>query len=667
METTSLTFGSPLWLWALALLPVAAGVFVWSHRRGRELVQRIVAPRLREQLAGSVSLPRRMARAVLLLSALGFAFVALAQPRYGFIERETKQEGRDVIVAIDTSKSMLATDIAPSRLVRAKMFTQDLLRLLHGDRMGLIAFAGSSFLQAPLTLDYTAVTNALEELDTSIIPRGGTNIAAAISAAREAFGKAEGQVRALVVLTDGEELDADGIAAAKKAEAEGIRIFTVGIGSPEGSLIPVTLPDGRRDVVRDNAGKPVMSKLDESRLKEISAATGGFYTSIGPDAARTIFQEGIEPMERAEMGVFSARQPIERFQWPLAAAVASLTLSLLPGDRRRVPKVAALLLLAAMPAQAQSGLDDFQNGNYEKASEAFQEGLKTQPGSHKLQFNAGAAAYKTGDFENAVTHFTDALLAGDRQLKEDASYNLANALVRKGEAATEAEAKKTNWKSAIEHYEETLRLNPENKKAQDNLEITKKLLEDLEKQQPQQDQQNDQQQDQNKDQQDQKDQEQQKNDQQQDGDSSQDKQEKDQQEKDQQQQDQQENKDQQQEGENEDQKDGDQQQEDKDQQPQDGDSKNESDNGDSDQRPEPVPTPTPGEKKEGELKSSGEQPQPTPASQDPAEAAEAAAAEEKEGEISPNQARALLNSLRGEEQKVNLMEQQTSQEVLRDW
>jgi Ca-activated chloride channel family protein len=327
-----------------------------------------------------------------------------------------------------------------------------------------------------------------------------------------------------------------------------------------------------------------------------------------------------------------------------------------------VPKVAALLLLAAMPAQAQSGLDDFQNGNYEKASEAFQEGLKTQPGSHKLQFNAGAAAYKTGDFENAVTHFTDALLAGDRQLKEDASYNLANALVRKGEAATEAEAKKTNWKSAIEHYEETLRLNPENKKAQDNLEITKKLLEDLEKQQQQQDQQNDQQQDQNKDQQDQKDQEQQKNDQQQDGDSSQDKQEKDQQ-----QQDQQENKDQQQEGENEDQKDGDQQQEDKDQQPQDGDSKNESDNGDSDQRPEPVPTPTPGEKKEGELKSSGEQPQPTPASQDPAEAAEAAAAEEKEGEISPNQARALLNSLRGEEQKVNLMEQQTSQEVLRDW
>lgn len=666
METTSLTFASPLWLLGLALLPVAVGVFVWSHRRGRELVQRIVAPRLREQLAGSVSVTRRVTRAVLVLAALGFAFAALAQPRYGFIERETKQEGRDVIVAIDTSKSMLATDIAPSRLVRAKMFTQDLMRLLRGDRMGLIAFAGSSFLQAPLTLDYNAVGNALEELDTSIIPRGGTNIAAAISAAREAFGKAEGQVRALVILTDGEELDADGISAAKKAESEGIRIFTVGIGSPEGSLIPVTLSDGRRDVLRDTAGKPVTSKLDDARLKEIAAATGGFYTPIGPEAARTIFLEGIEPMERAEMGIFSARQPVERYQWPLAAAVACLALSLLPGDRRRVSKLFAVVFLVALPAQAQSGLDDFQNGNYGNAAEAFQEALKSQPGSRKLQFNAGTAAYKTGDFENAITHFTNALLAGDPRLKEDASYNLANSLVRKGEAATEPEAKKTNWKSAIEHYGETLRLNPENTKAKDNLEITKKLLEDLEKQQQQQQdqQQNDQNQDQNKDQQDKNDQEQQKNDQQhdqqkQDGDSSQDEQ---------QQQDGQQDEDRQQDGENKEKKGGEPQQEnEKDRQPpQDGDKQE--DNDKSDQRPEPVPTPTPGEKKEGELKSQGGESQPTPAPQEPGEAAQAAAAEEKEGEISPNQARALLNSLRGEERRVNLMEQQqSSQEVLRDW
>ncbi len=636
METTSLTFASPHWLWAPALLPLAAGLFVWSHRRGRELVQRIVAPRLSEQLAGAVSLPRRVARAALVLVALGCAFIALAQPRYGFIERETKQEGRDVIVAIDTSKSMLATDIAPSRLVRAKMFTQDLIRLLRGDRMGLIAFAGSSFLQAPLTLDYNAVGNALEELDASIIPRGGTNIAGAISAAREAFGKAEGQVRALVILTDGEELDADGITAAKKAESDGIRIFTVGIGSSEGSLIPVNLSDGRQDFVRDSLGNPVTSKLDESRLKEIASATGGFYTPIGPDAARTIFLEGIEPMARSEMGVFSARQPIERFQWPLAMAVACLAFSLLIGDRRRVAKIAAVLFLVAAPAQAQTGLEAFQNGNYEQAAEAFNDSLKSRPDSRKLHFNAGTAAYKTGDFENAITHFTDALLTDDSQLKQDASYNLANSLVRKGESATKPEAKKTTWESAIEHFEETLRLNPENKKAKDNREITKKLLEDIEKQQ--QEQKNDQKQEQD-------------NQQKQDSKSSPDEKEQSHQGED---------------DNSEEQEDGDQQQEEKEspQSPEDQRPEDDTKNGDSKQDPEPVPMPTPGEKKEGELKSSGEQPSPTPASQQPAEATEA---EEREGEISPNQARALLNSLRGEERRVNLMEQQTSQEVLRDW
>lgn len=670
METTSLTFAQPLWLWGLLLLPAAAGLFVWSHRRGAELLQHIVAARLLNQLAGSVSRPRRILRAALLLGAIGFAIVALAQPRLGFIERETKQEGRDVIVAIDTSRSMLATDIAPSRLVRAKMFTQDLLRLVKGDRVGLIAFAGSSFLQAPLTLDYNAVTNALEELDTSIIPRGGTNIAAAISSAREAFGKAEGQIRALVILTDGEELDADGIAAAQKAEAEGIRIFTVGIGSPEGSLIPVITPDGRQDVVRDNSGKPVTSKLDDSRLKEIAAATGGFYTPIGPDAARTIFQNGIEPMERSEMGIFSARQPIERYQWPLAAAVACLALSLLPGDRRRMPKVAALLFACALPAHAQSGLEEFKNGDYEKASEAFQEELKSQPGSRKLQFNAGAAAYKKGDFENAISHFTEALLSDERQLKEDASYNLANALVRKGEAATEPEAKKTSWKSAIEHYEETLRLDPDNKKAQENLEITKKLLEELEKQQ-QQDQQQKDQQDQQKDQkqdQDKKDQQENQQDQQKDD------QQKDNQQKDQSSQDQEQNaedkKDQKQDGsgeEKDEKKEDGQQNKENDQSPK--DQKQDRQGGDSgkEDQPSPVPTPTPGEKKEGELKSTDGEPSPSPQPQQAGEAGQPAAAEERDGEISPNQARALLNSLRSEERKVNLMEQQTSQEVLRDW
>jgi Ca-activated chloride channel family protein len=672
METTALTFGAPHWLWALLVLPLIAGLFLWSHKRAQALVAKIVAVRLREQLSGSVSPLRRILRASLLVTSFAFAIVALAEPRYGFIEKETKQKGRDVIVAIDTSRSMLATDMAPTRLARAKLFTQDLVRLLQGDRIGLVAFAGSAFLQAPLTLDYNAVTNALDELDTTVIPKGGTNIAAAVTAAREAFGKAEGQTRALIILTDGEELGADGIAAAKQAAGEGIRIFTVGIGSPEGSLIPIRLDDGRQDFVRDSAGKPVTSKLDDSRLKEIASATGGFFTLIGPDAAREIFQKGIEPMELSETGVFSARQPIERYQWPLAAATACLALSLLPGDRRRRSPAMVALCLSFVPcAQAQSGLDEYQNGDFDKAGTAFQEQLKNQPSSKALQFNSGAAAYKTGDFEKAITHFTDALLAEDQKLRENASYNLANSLVRKGEAAKENDAKKTNWKNALEHYDETLRLNPDNKLAAQNRDITKKLLEDLEKQEQQQKQQDQK----NQDQKDQKDQKKDK----------QDKQDKQQDQKDQQKQDQQKNEEK--DSKNEEKKDqqkqdskeqqGDQQKKDE-QQKKDSEKKDSADQSDQSKQPNstdqknqptPAPSPTPGEKKEGELKSANEQQQPQPTPQpgqqpQPADAAE----EEKEGQISPSQARALLNSLRGEEEKVNLIEQQqSSQDVLRDW
>ena len=664
METTALTFGAPHWLWALLVLPLMAGLFVWSHRRSQALVAKIVAVRLRDQLSGSVSPLRRILRASLLLASIALAIVALAQPRYGFLEKETKQKGRDVIVAIDTSRSMLATDMTPTRLARAKLFTQDLVRFLQGDRIGLVAFAGSAFLQAPLTLDYNAVTNALDELDTTVIPKGGTNMAAAITAAREAFGKAEGQTRALVVLTDGEELDADGIAAAKQAAAEGIRIFTVGVGSPEGSLIPIRLDDGRSDFVRDSAGKPVTSKLDESRLKEIASATGGFFTLIGPEAARVVFQKGIEPMELSETGVFTARQPVERYQWPLAAATACLMLSLLPGDRRRRASTIVALILGLCPcAQAQSGLEEYKNGDFEKAGTAFQEQLKKQPSSRALQFNSGAAAYKGGDFEKAIAHFTDALLAEDQKLREDASYNLANSLVRKGEAAKENEAKKTNWKNALEHYEETLRLNPDNKIATQNRDITKKLLEDLEKQEQQQKQQDKK----NQDQKDQKDQKKDKQDNQDKPQDNKDKQKQDQQKNDEKDSENEENKEQQK------QDPKDQKDEQRKDQSNQSDRSDQSDQSDQSkqpsQSPTPAPSPTPGDKKEGELKSPNEQqhPQPTPQAgqqPQPGEAAE----EEREGQISPSQARALLNSLRGEEEKVNLMEQQqSSQEVLRDW
>lgn len=725
METSSLTFAQPQWFWALILVPILAGLYFWAQKRSDALIAKIVAPRLKAQLAGAVSHGVRLVKAILILAAFALAVVALARPQMGFTEREIKQRGRDIIIAIDTSRSMLATDVTPTRLARAKLMAQDLMRLVKGDRIGLIAFAGSSFLQAPLTLDYNAVLTSLDELDTTVIPKGGTNIAAAIRDADQAFGKGEGQTRALVILTDGEELDADGIAAAKKAAEQGVRIFTVGIGSGEGSLIPIRAEGGGTDFVRDASGKPVQSRLDESRLKEIAAAGGGFYQSLSPEAARDIFEKGILPMEETVNGQMTSRLPIERYQWPLGAAVGLLAFWMLLGDRRRVsrvsrPAVAAILMLASVSGlHAANGVEEYQSGNYEKAMADFSQQLKSDPESVKLQYNAGAAAYKMGDFPKAVDHFTKALLSEDKKLREEASYNLGNSLVRRGEAAKGNDEKKSDWKNAIQHYTEALNLEPKNKQAEENRDIVKKLLEDLEKKEEEQKKQDEQKnQDQNKkddqDKKDQKDKQDQKKDQNKD---QKDQQKQDQQQKDdQQKQDQKDNKDDQgkdgqdkkdqqdqqnkdksdnkdqkdgQKGDDKDNKDpnkkddkdqsGQQDQKDKqdqkgdqdkkDQPDQGGDQKQPNQPGEQKDQPGPVPTPTPGDKKEGDLKSAGGQQEEQKEQPQPGEGAAAgeAGAEEKDGQMSAAQARSLLNSLRSDEDRVKLMQRQQTEDTLKDW
>jgi Ca-activated chloride channel family protein len=752
METTALntglTFGSPLWLWALLLVPALGALFLWAQSRRRALISRIVAPRLREQLAAGVSPLLRGLRAVLVLLALALLLVALAKPRMGTIRREIKSNGRDVLLAIDTSRSMLATDVAPTRLARAKLISEDLINLLQGDRIGVVAFAGSAFLQAPLTLDYNAVRTTLDELDTEVIPRGGTDIAAAIDTAITAFGKAEGVQRALVVMTDGEDLDGNAVDAAKKAAAQGIRIFTIGLGSPQGSLIPIRTEDGRNDYVRDQEGKPVQSRLDEKRLAEIAKATGGFYSPLTPDVARRIYDKGIEPMATSDTGMLSTRQPIEQYQWPLGGALLCLVLWILLGEGRarfaigrrgaRATAAAGAIVVLAMNTSraAESGLQQYQKGDYKGALSTFEQNATVTPEKEKAQFDAGAAAYKSGDYAKAITHFTSALLSDDDSLRAQASYNLGNSLVRRGEKAKATETKEKDWKDAITHYDETLKLHPNDADAKANRDIVKKLLEDLkkkqeqQKQQQQQNQQNkndqqkqsqqqqnsqnqqNQQQNQNKDQQQKQDQ--QKNQQQQGGSQQQqDQQKQDQQNKQDQknQQGQPQNKDQQQkqdEQKNQQQQGGSQQQQKNDQnkdqqqkgsqgqqnkqdqnqqQPQSGSDqqkKPESQNGGQPQnsqdqqgqqpqenqpqpgqgnQPQPTPQPTPGEKKQGELKAQPDQQKQGEGQQQQAVPAKP----EKDGEMSEAQARALLRSMQGEEQRVRLLERQQNQDVIKDW
>lgn len=511
METSALSFGQPWVLNFLWLLPLVAALFWWAERRRRALIGRIVAPKLRALLAGNTSPWRRIFRGSCIVGALALLVVTMAEPRLGYDTLEVPHRGRDVVIAMDVSRSMMAPDVAPTRLQRAKLLAEDLVSELGSDRIGLVAFAGSAFLQAPLTLDHGAVLSALDELDTDLIPKGGTNLAAAIRASEEAFTKAEGFSRAIIIISDGEELDADGLAAARDAAAGGVRIFTVGVGSTEGSEIP--LAPG--EFVRDPAGKVVQSRLDATRMKEIAEATGGFYTPLDEGAARLLATEGIGKMAETDINMESSRRPIERYQWPLGAAIGLLVLQALVGERRRVPygaAAAALWFFGALPAQA-SGLSAYEQGNYEQAKQEFEKRLQMEPDAPNLQLNAGTAAYRLKDYAKASQYFSKAMLAEDPALRSAAEFNLGNTLFRQGEGQEDQEKKVSDWKDAIAQYEAALKTRPDYTEARENKERIELLLEQLEKEQQQdkkeqkQDQKQDQQkQDQKKDQQSQKDQ-----------------------------------------------------------------------------------------------------------------------------------------------------------------
>lgn len=538
-----MNFGAPSWFWALLAIPLLAVLFARGERRAALRLREFVSERLLPNLARTVDWRRRKLRFALVLLGFALAVTALAKPQWGYIYEDVKRKGLDLIFAADTSRSMLSNDVPPSRLQRVKLATQDLLHELQGDRVGLVAFAGRAFLQAPLTIDYSAAVESINDLDTSTIPEGGSNISAAIDLAVQTFGKSAIGNRALIIFTDGEELSGDATKTAKAAADAGVRIFTVGVGTPEGSLIPLGGEAGGTGFVKDSSGQVVKSKLDEKRLKEIAEATGGFYIHLedGPRTMKRLFEEGLAKMQAGDIDDRMSRRPIERYQWPLGAALLALTASFLIRERKRVrassqPTVAprpalataALLLsLAASSFAAAPGLDAYRNENYSEAYQQFEKTLKEHPNTHaadKIQFDAGAAAYKMGDFNKALEWFSQSLLSKDKTLQQKSHYNIGRTLEERGDRAETNEKALGDLHNAQSHYEEAIKLDPNDERAKANLEEVKKKIERLKqnpKKQPtpppqsqkdkkQQDQKQQQQKDQQKDQQ-QKDQ--QKNDQ----------------------------------------------------------------------------------------------------------------------------------------------------------
>jgi Ca-activated chloride channel family protein len=624
-----MTFAQPIWLYGLLLMPVLAALTSYNDRRNRKRLERLVAARLIPDLADAAPRTQKIIKRILFLGALSALLIALARPQFGFTEQEFTRLGRDIMFAIDTSKSMLSTDIAPDRLTRAKLAAQDLLNIMKGDRFGLIAFAGTSQVEAPLTVDYQTVVDAINQLDTKTVERGGTDISASIYSAELALGKSEQTYRSLVLFTDGEDLDEDSIAAARGAAASGIRIFTVGIGTKEGSLIPIGPNDGQ--YLRDKNGQLVRSRLDENRLRQIAQETGGLYVHLDNEGISRLVSEGLRNLNKGNIGGGSWRIPIERYRWPLATGLLLLLLASALGSHQRkkltqplsANTAAALtLLFVGTQLRGASSLDRYSQGDFEGALQGFRDELKGDPDSAVLNFNAGDAAYRLQKFEESFEAYSKAMMSEDSTVRQRAYYNAGNALFMEGNLAQEIEQQLSTYYDARYQYHQALDLNPGDEQTKKNLRLLEERIKEAEKQK----------QEATRRQQNQRSRRQRK----QGSQNTRQKGEKGQRPN-------QENDAQRQEGDQETPRDQSQQ----------------SDSAEGDDENGSTEEPSPAQKKDGdvrELAPSDAQPRGTPVPSD-----------EQQGQMSEEEAISLLNSLKDEGDKIDLMRRKTDRRASRDW
>ena len=322
-------FEHPHLLWLLLVaVPGATAFLWWAWRTKRRLIAQFVQSRLLANLTVGVSTTRQKVRMGLLVAAVALLLVVLARPQWGFDWEEAKQRGLDVVVAIDTSKSMLAEDVAPNRLTRAKLAALDLKKLAKTDRVGLVAFAGTAFLQCPLSFDDEAFRQSVNALDVNIIPQGGTALAEAIQTAQAAFKEKSENYKVLVLFTDGEDHDGHAVEAAKEAAKEGMRIFTIGVGTANGELLRMTDARGRSDFLKDDQGNAVKSHLNEGLMRDIAQAASGFYMLLsGANAMDVLYERGLAPLPKTALSGQRVKRYHERYQWFLG-----LTLGLLVGE-----------------------------------------------------------------------------------------------------------------------------------------------------------------------------------------------------------------------------------------------------------------------------------------------------------------------------------------------
>ncbi|HVM50069.1 MAG TPA: VWA domain-containing protein [Candidatus Acidoferrum sp.] len=330
-------FAEPQWLWLAVLGPLALlALQRYSAWAGRKQLARVAAPEYLAELTRSRSPARRALKNILLVLAVAGIGLALARPQWGEQTERSYALGQDLLFVLDCSRSMLATDVAPSRLQRAKLAILDFVQRHGHGRIGLVAFAGQAFLQCPLTFDYGAFQDALAAVDDKTIPIPGTDIGRALDEAFHAMEKGQRQ-KVMVLLTDGEDLEKAGVTTAETLGKQGVIVFDIGVGTPAGGEIQMLNEQGKPEWVRDNKGQIVRSRLDETTLRQIAQATHGAYYPLGPlgeGLAKT--QLAVEALNASGGSGPARKLGVDRFHLPIAAVLLLLVAESLIGTRRRL-------------------------------------------------------------------------------------------------------------------------------------------------------------------------------------------------------------------------------------------------------------------------------------------------------------------------------------------
>ena len=499
MNLLDITFENMLWIYLL--LPLV-GLFAWlfylGYRKRQAGIASFLSQSLRQSFTQQVSGNKRTIKKALILLGAAILILAMARPQLGYYWEERPEETTDILFALDTSKSMLAPDIKPNRIYRAKLAIEELVSNLEGVRVGLIPFAGDAFLWCPLTYDREAFIDTLKGVDTGIIPVGGTNLLSAVETAERAFTDSSKTAKIMILITDGEDLSGQLDQKLPEIVNQGWTIHAVGIGTEEGELIPIIKEDGSTAYVTDEDGQVVKTKLDSATLTKIAEATHGTYQPLGPtgEGLRELFEKKIQPELQIREEKRLRKIPIERYGWFVAAAMCLLTAELFLKDRRRVRNgssaqsavlpILTLLCLISFPqdshaSAARDAQRFYDQENYENAETLYLQAVDKQPEKKEYSYNAGVSAMNNGDFESAKNAFDAALTSDDVLLQEQSYYNRGNTQYFLGRQTLDTAPQETvkYWEQAIKDYESALALDPANEDTKHNKEEVERLLKKL--------------------------------------------------------------------------------------------------------------------------------------------------------------------------------------------